>query len=335
MPNELIKWSPPEEKTVRLGTTILGGAAVVIGGAVLIKTFVPTITDAVNLLRDLLSSTTHLAFTGIGLAVVIGVGWDLLVPGGRLNGIVFQAYASLTNWMTWQLMNIDPITPLTEQRKATVKDKQEFEEHFSAFDGVISRIAATEAEYRADAAKAERLAKQAQKDGKSDTFDSKSYEWGSLNTTADEFAKMRIDLEPVREKIKEIMRACDIIVAKLDTDIRTTKDKWAVQQQLDGINRSARKVLSGKDRYELAKSAAQLVNAKYAESFGRLKNLKDMAQPLLDSISLERGSYNQDLLDKWNAAPKLLESSATMPMPLLGSSDAKVPSSSGFKDLIR
>src|SRR5436190_261809 len=163
MTQELTVWRPPQEKIIRRVVTGLIIFALATAGAVVIKTVAPTYISALGLLHKALENMTTTAISAGVLAAVIWLLYEIFSPNGRINGLFAQAYSAFILKMTYELLNIDPISPLTDKRKEMVAKKSAFDEAFANFDGTISHLRETEDQYRHDAGEAEREAKAADK----------------------------------------------------------------------------------------------------------------------------------------------------------------------------
>ncbi len=302
MPDQNItQWRPPEEKIVHRWVVGIGIAAAVVVGALLIKAFVPTVADALALVQKLLANTISTIVTGVALVVVLWLVWQTFSPKGKINGLFAQAYSSAIHSATVAMMNVDPMSPLKDSRAEIVAKKAEYDEQFARFDGTISNFQQREDQLRAQAAQAEKRARAAQAQGDTDNFNRYAYEQGSEVKAADSIAAMREHLVPVRAIIVRLQKYSADLIWQLDIDIKTTQDQWDAANQLAAMDKSARKIMSGGDKASLAAQAQNIVQTKYATSIGRLNNLGDLAKNVLDSADLDKATYSQDLLLKWQA----------------------------------
>ena len=336
MPQEMTVWRPPQEKIIRRGVTGLIIFALATAGVMVFKTIAPTYISALELLHKLLQNMTTTAISAAVLAGVIWLLYETFSPNGRIHGLFAQAYSALILKLTYELLNIDPISPLTDKRREMVQKKAAFDEAFANFDGTISHLRETENQYRSDAQEAEHEAKAADRLRSTDAkyqraFDTATYKYGTLTNTAADFAKMRERLEPVRATIVKLQEAAATMIDNLDVDIRATKDKWAAQKNMSTMDKAARGIMVGDSREELAQDAQQLIEQKYAEQMGRLDNLSAVTQPLLDSIDLKKASFSQDLLLKWEQESAQLQ----LPAPTAAGPGAPIPTAAEFSGLIR
>ena len=300
-----IPWTPKERVWVKRGVSIAAIAVVATVGAVVFNSVAPTWIDALQYLKSLTENATSALIAG---GIFLGVGYllfDLFGEGGKLNALAGQFYSSMINKATWALLDIDPLSPLYDQRKEMESRKMVFDSSFADFDGTIENLRQKEQAYEADAKKAESRAKQAKAQSTDDvamatTFQQLAYEAGRCREAAAQFAGMRLRLEPVRNTIMKLREAVVVMLSNLDIDIRIAKDTWAAQQNMDKMNQSARGVLQ-RSKADLAADAMELINTKYAAQIGALENLKDITKPLLDSISLDKGTYSDELLVRWES----------------------------------
>ena len=308
-----VTWKPREEKVIRNSLSIFMWIAGILVTAGLVTHFVPTVDDAVNILTDLATDMTHLLIAGgvlFGLAILL---MDVFGKNGKLHGLIDQYYSSLVTRMTYELLNVDPISPLTDKRNEMVARVEQFERAFASFDGTITHLAQQRDTFQQQADAAEANAKQAKLKldqaaarGEDTTrwqtaFESLAYEVDSGHRTALEFESDIKRLIPVREQIKGLQSATEVIIKRLDTDIKSLKARWEAQKSMTKMEDAARGILKGTSKEALAQEAANIIELRYAESIGRLNNLAEKAQPLLDSIDLSTGRISGELLDKWQA----------------------------------
>lgn len=329
MATEVTEWHPPQEKIVK--RIVSGGLifAFVLGASMLIKATVPTISDALILLQKLLSNTISTAITAGVLAATLWLLYEIFSPSGKINALFGQAYSSFIHTMTLELLNVDPITPLTDSLRTVRSRKREYDEQFARFDGQVSILAQQEDKFRSSATKAEQQAKAAQRIKDQQAFDRAAYKAGSDLEAAENFSKMRVKLEMVRQVIVKLQSAAGDIIYKLEIDIDSTKSQWEAAKNMSSMERAARGIMDGAGKNELAREAQALVQSKYAASIGRLENLNDAAMPLLQSIDLDRATYSQELLDKWEAEER---GTTLIPMQVISVIENK--SGSSFKSLI-
>lgn len=319
---ELTDWQPKGAKTIKWVVTGLLGFAALGIIATIIKLVVPTIADAVALLNLLLSNFIYLSLTFMALLAVLWLGIETFSSNGRINKLFMQSYSSLMNKLSWELLNVDPLSPLYDKQRETREKKTTFDEAVARIHGVMGHWQNKEAQYRDEASKAERQAKAAEKlmatdPAKEPAFRKLAYEAGRKGEQADRYAKRRAGLAPVAANLVRVQGALDVLISNLDTDISIARDEWEAAQTMSSAERAARGVLTT-SREELAQNAMALIQQRYGEAFGRLDHLSDLTKPMLDSIDLEQATYQEDLLAKWQTESQLLlEGPKQAPMQVL------------------
>jgi hypothetical protein len=314
---ELTTWQPPQAKIVK--RVIVGGASIIAISiaAFGITKFVPTWIDAINLLNTMLRDFTSMLITG---GILVGVGWllyETFSPSGSINKLFSQAYNSFINQLTWELLDIDPITPLLDKKKEMTGKKIEFDEAFAQFDGMIEHLAGTEARYVELMDKAESRAKAAKSEGNAQAFKDQSYDYGRYKETAANFARMRVKLEPVRATILKLQEASAEVIRNLETDIRVLRDQWEAQKSMGALDKAGRVILGKNSREDLAAEAQALIQQRYSEQIGRLQNLSDTTRPLLESIDLDKAAFGEDLLAQWSKDAAMISAPTGQPMPMM------------------
>ncbi len=311
-PSTLPAWRPKQEKTIRTILTVLfWGTLATVGAGIFVKVG-PTWVTALSLLQKMTENLITLAITvGIG-AVVLFLLSETFTKNGSINKLFNQWYSGFTLKLTYELLEINPMSPLFDQKREMEARRDEFAEAFKKFDGTISNMAANRDKFAAQAKDAEGRAKAAKKRfdetqnaDYSQAFQTASYECGSFTRSANSFADKIAKLIPIRERIKDLRNATDVVIANLGTDITTLQAEWDAQLNMTAIEGAARKVLSGTEKKELAQQATALIEQRYAESIGHLTNLADTAKPFLMSIDLDKGTYSEALLEKWETEAQI------------------------------
>lgn len=334
-------WQPPQAKYVRWGINGVLGFGILVIASMVVKKTVPTITDAFILLQKMMESFTSMAITAGILVAVLWLLYETFSSKGKINGLFAQAYSSFIRNLTLELLNVDPITPLTDSLRSVRKKKSDYDEQFARFDGQIQILTQEQERFMASAAKAESQAKAAQKIGNKEAFDRAAYKMGSDRDAAANFGKMIAKLSVIRTVIVKLRSAANDIIYKLEIDIDSTKSQWEAAKSMSAMEKQARGIMEGAGKNELAREAQALVQSKYAASIGRLNNLSDAAKPLLESIDLDKATYSQELLDKWEAeeraATVAIPMQATIVAPLsipMSPVGEKVPAGGKFAGLI-
>ena len=322
------EWHPPQEKAISRGFKILIGLVISIGASIGVHMFVPTLTDAIQDIHNLIATTTSTLITGGILAVVVWLLYETFSKNGKINGLFAQAYSSFIHRMTLELLNVDPITPLTDNLRQVKARKARYDEQFARFDGTIQTLTQKEAQFRQSAAHAEQQAKAANTQGMTDAFKRAASKAGIDGQTADSFARMKAGLIPVRGVIVRLQSAANDIIYDLENQITATQAQWEMAKSMSALDREARGITLN-SKTALAQEAQKLVDTQFATSLGRLNNLETAAQPLLESVDLDRATYSQALLDKWEqeANQNAIPVQATVVTP-------QVASASPYRSLI-
>jgi hypothetical protein len=319
--NNSAVWQPPQAKYVRWAINGILGFGVLLIASFVVKKTVPTISDAFLLLQKMMENFTNMAITAGIMVAVLWFLYETFSPKGKINGLFAQAYSSFIRNLTLELLNVDPITPLTDSLRAVRKKKAEYDEQFARFDGQIQILTHEQERFLASAAKSEKQAKAAKETGNIEAFNRAAYKAGSDRDAANNFGKMIAKLTVIRTVIVKLQSAAGDIIYKLEIDIDSTKSQWEAAKSMSAMEKSARGIMEGAGKNELAREAQALVENKYAASIGRLNNLSDAAKPLLESIDLDKATYSQELLDKWEAE----ERSATVAIPMQATVLAPLP----------
>lgn len=323
------EWTPPQAKAVRLGLNIAIGAGLLAGTTFLINAFVPNLTLALTNLTEFVQSLTGMA---ISVGILMVVGWlmiEIFSKNGKINKLFAQAYSSFINNLTWRMLDIDPITPLEDMRKEALREKATFDEGFAKFDGVIVNFAKQEQSFRETAKIAEGKGRAAKAKFDAGEMRMKAvmegllYEAGESLKAAERFRSRREELMPVRENIRELQEAAEVMISSIETDIKIQRIDWEAQKNMGDVAIAGRNILKGGQKKELAQKAAQLIDTKYAYQMGRLRNLADTSRNLIDSVDLNSATYSQEFLTKWQEEANPNQLQQPVPMPMLQDQNAE------------
>jgi hypothetical protein len=325
---DVTPYQPPQAKKFKSFVNIALIGAAVFAGVTLFTRVAPTVNDALNLLQQMLSNSIYMLGTGAVLVGLIFLLYETFSSKGKIHGILSQMYNSAINKAAWALLDIDPISPLTDKIKEMTVKKATFDEAFAKFDGGIAHLLDQASRFRAMAKQAEQRAKAAR--SQNVDFSSYAYEAKRCGDAAEKFEGMAARLVPVRSQISQLQSATAQIISNLKVDINITKAEWAEQQNMSALDKSARGILGPSTNEDLADQAQQLIQQKYGEQIGRLTNLSELAKPLVDSMNLDKASASIALLDKW-------ESETAKPIPQITNanlSSTAIPVT-GFATLIK
>lgn len=312
-------WVPPESKGMQKLVNYGLIALVLTGVAVGINLLAPTYVSAISLVRQVFTSTISMILTGVGLVAVSYGAYETLSPNGKINKMLRLPYRSAINWLTRTFIEIDPLSPINERIRTVRADFDLFDHQHEQLVGVIANVQEKEESFRRKSAEAQRTGKAAASKGMDAALDVASHTFGSYRDAAEEMAKLRRRLEPVRDTFDKIAGACRVTIQKLETERQILENQWEVQKQVASATAAASRVL-GRSRTEVWNQALQaenVITTKYAQELGHLDHLKRYAQPFIESIDLERGSYREDLLEEVQASgTRLISSTAATPLPV-------------------
>ena len=158
-----ISWRPKQEKTIRMILNVGFWGLLATAGAFAFVKVGPTWLTALSLLQKMTENLITLAITvGIG-AVVLFLLSETFTKNGSINKLFNQWYSGFTLKLTYELLEINPMSPLYDQKREMEARFDEFQEAFKKFDGTISNMAAQRDKFAAQAKDAEGRAKAAKK----------------------------------------------------------------------------------------------------------------------------------------------------------------------------
>lgn len=331
MPNELTtttsQWTPPQAKWVRRIVTGGGIFLLVALAAQIVHKTVPTITSAVDLLAKLTSSLSWLLIDFAVLAVVVIVLYQVFSSHGAINKLIALKYAGFINRLTWSVIDDDPMIPYYQRKKELAAERITYDANFSELDGVIVQMQKMQTDYAAEARQHEARAKAANTKGMESAFKTESFAYKRCTEQAEKY-RLRVEsLTPMREDIRQVQSRIDEWQQNLDMDIRLAEEDIRISNSVAKVSAAGRAILTKTDSWALAQKAQQIIDEKYSNAVGDMKNLTTTVRPLLDSVNLDEATVNEELLAKWREdSQKLLNAPAT---------SAQQPVANGFSSLLR
>lgn len=300
MTNDLVStvWTPPEAETtkkiVRYGTY----GALVLGALAAFLVIGPTVDDAIILGNKILVDGWHMAMYGTGLWGTVTLLHSLLSSNGRLNKAVQAPFDLAINAITNFCVTINPLLRLDKRIEAVRADQALFEAQYQKMYGIVENLHQKENKLRALSTQSQHAGIAANRLGKQDAADLAAYKFGSSKDAADALGAMRARLEPILTTFSGISHAADITAQKLEFDRDNLKVQWDAQASVRDAVGSANRILgrSKSQTWKLAEQADEFISTKYAEELGHLEYLKKTAQPFMDSIDIETGTYSEEML---------------------------------------
>lgn len=231
----LTPWTPPESKTtqavIKYGTMV----GLALGGLYAFVTVAPTMRDALRLLNMILQDAASVTVSFVVLVGALWLAHSILSPQGTINKLMRIPYWAAINGLTRFFIGIDPLSPITERLKAVRADQAEFEKQYETLHGIVGNLREKEESYRALSLKAQKQGQAAARMGNAKgAVDLHAHNFGSFKETADDFARMRLRLEPVCNTFQQISQAAGYMVKKLEIERTTLEDRWNVQKSVGG-----------------------------------------------------------------------------------------------------
>lgn len=308
-------WSPPEAKfmqgVIKYGSMLGLGAAAIYAFTL----FAPTAIDALTLFETLIQDATHIAISLAGLVFVILVINSLFSSTGTLNRLLKLPFYSLANTMTRMIFTIDPLSPIKERLKQVRSDKVVFDEQFTKLDGMITNFEEQANQMRKLSSQAQQQGIAASKRGLVAAQSKSAHAFGSYKDMADTYQATADRLKPMRDTFQRVDEACDITEQNLTLDLQMMQKKWELQKSINAAGSAASRILgqSKTQTWNDAEECESIINDKYGEALGHIDHLKRNAEPFLESIDVQNGVYNEDMLkDVQDTSTKLLTSTAAI-----------------------
>lgn len=291
----------PEAKNVRKGLKWLFMFGLAALGATLFVKVAPTFDKALELLTKLTTDFTFLAINVAIACVVVFLVYQIISPNGKINQLLAMRFNSLINQALWASLNKDPLTPFYERQKEVRNDKGNLENAEGKLEGVMERIDTKAKAYAKEAEDHKRKFGGAQSDtarfGDTAKLEARAYQ--RCLETAETFRTMYNNLVPVQAKVRKLMEAANDADQNLDLEIRIARDTWDLQGSLETVNKAGRRIFRQSEKQALADKAQQVIDIKYADTLGQLRNLTQLIQPTLDSIDLDTATANTALLTQF------------------------------------
>jgi hypothetical protein len=307
----------PKQEVVTRWLIKGGLAAVAVIG---INTFGPSINGALTIVHDATATTLRTA---------------LLLAGGfvlyKLAPVFNLALNSLARRMTWSLIQFDPISPLENYQAEIKKEGQKFSDQIRQLSGTVSQIESNRDDLIKQSEEAQVQYEAGMRQGRDPaSLRSFSTRAGTLGKSAETIDAVAKRIAPVLALLRKMFDVYKFQENELADKIVGKKAEWDAFKAADASMSSARKLLSGSSKQlQFYDDASELISKEFGSVFGQLNDLQSASQEVIDSIDIQRGVYDVEAFDRWQAKaqPLLLPDRSTTPLPvgLTTNEKTKVP----------
>ena len=296
---------PKEEIITRWAIRGALAATAVIG----INTFGPSINGALTLLHDATATTMK-----TGLLLIGGFAIYKFLPTFNL------LLNSLARKATWRVIEFDPISPLENYQIEIKKEGQKFADQIRQLSGTVSQIETNRDDLVRQADEAQTQYEAGMRQGKDPAqLRSFSTRAGTLRKSADTISNVSSRISPVLELLRKMYDVYKFQENELADKIVGKKAEWSAFKAADAGMNSARKLLSGSSKQlQFYEDASTLITNEFGSVFGQLNELQLASQEVIDSIDIQKGVYDMEAFDRWQAKakPLLLTDQTTTPLPI-------------------
>jgi hypothetical protein len=289
---------PTKEKVARW----MAHGGVIALAVVGVITFMPYINKALTLLLNGMFTLTEIGLVAAGTlfgAFFLMTIWPLYKKGLEI----------LAHKTTWAMFEYDPIAHIDLWLAEYRHDVQVLEGTRGATLGTIAENERTINEDREKATKGDALFAQAVRKFGADSIQAKTaaIEPGMLRETADTLEKNLQPLYVVRDTLTDVIEASDFGLKQAEAQMVSLSQQLKAAKGIEGANAAAYRALKGRSqRRQEAMQCTQIIRDRFASSFGRLQNIRELSRDVVLSVDLAKGTYHQQALERLQAESKLI-----------------------------
>jgi hypothetical protein len=284
--------------------------ALVAGAVIGINTFGPSVNGALTLLHDATATTMK-----TGLLLIGGFAIYKFLPTFNL------LLNSLARKATWRVIEFDPISPLENYQIEIKKEGQKFADQIRQLSGTVSQIETNRDDLIKQADAAQEQYDAGMRLGKDpSSLRSFATRAGTLRGSAENISNVSDRIKPVLDLLRKMYEVYKFQENELADKIVGKKAEWSAFKAADAGMNSARKLLSGSSKQlQFYEDASSLIAKEFGSVFGQLNDLQIASQEVIDSIDIQKGVYDMQAFDRWQAKakPLLLTDQTSTPLPTL------------------
>lgn len=299
--------------------------ALVVGAVIGINTFGPSVNGALTLLHDATETTLK-----TGLLVVAGFAVYKFLP--TLNLLL----NSLARKATWRVIEFDPISPLENYQIEIKKEGQKFADQIRQLSGTVSSIETNRDDLMKQADDAQAQYDAGMRLGKDpSSLRSFATRAGTLRNSAENISNVSARIAPVLDLLRKMYAVYKFQENELADKIVGKKAEWSAFKAADASMNSARKLLSGNSKQlQFYEDASSLIAKEFGSVFGQLNDLQLASQEVIDSIDIQKGVYDMQAFERWQAKakPLLIEDHTGAPAPGIPAAATPVAAPVFFKN---
>lgn len=300
-------------------------AALLAGAVIGINAFGPSVNGALTLLHTATATTMR-----TGMLLLGGFAVFKFLPTFNL------LLNSLARKATWSLIEFDPISPLENYQDNIKSEGQKFADQIRQLSGTVSQIETNRDDLIHQADEAQTQYEAGMRQGKTpEQLRSFATRAGTLRKSADTISNVSGRISPVLDLLRKMYDVYKFQENELADKIIGKKAEWSAFKAADAGMNSARKLLSGSSKQlKFYEDASTLISNEFGTVFGQLNDLQLASQEVIDSIDIQKGVYDMEAFDRWQAKakPLLLEDQSTTPLPIELTSGTPTPTSVFFKN---
>jgi TolA-binding protein len=271
--------------------------ALAVGAVVAINAFGPSVNGALTLLHDATETTLK-----TGLLVVAGFAIYKFLPAFNL------LLNSLARKATWRVIEFDPISPLENYQIEIKQEGQKFADQIRQLSGTVSQINTNRDDLMKQSDDAQAQYDAGMRLGKDpSSLRSFATRAGTLRASAQNISTVSARIAPVLDLLRKMYDVYKFQENELDDKIIGKKAEWSAFKAADASMNSARKLLSGSSKQlQFYEDASSLITKEFGSVFGQLNDLQLASQEVIDSIDIQKGVYDMEAFNRWQAKAKPL-----------------------------
>ena len=279
-------WSRPEGVT---GGLVLAG--LVIGGGILVTTFISAITTFI-------ASTVGLAVTLLALGAIIFMALD-----SKMRNLVWYMYKSVMRAVTGLFVQIDPIGILKSYVDDLKANLRKMNKQITQLRGQMHKLKELIITNQKEIASNLTQASKARETDKKSVMILKSRKAGRLKESNVKLEDLYKKMEVMYRVLGKMYENSEILVEDVSDQVKVKEQERKAIRASHGAMKSAMSIIKGDaDKRMMFDQALEAVADDVSQKVGEMERFMEVSENFMASVDLQNGVFEEEgmkMLEKW------------------------------------